>query len=164
MRGCQVALPYPETEENVAPNGRRAVSRGVARRNAKLTALRELVSPDLAILAVDLAPGKQAAVACDHESVVLERRMLTGSAWCIEQILAEPVAARAGFAGWCWRASRPGTGGSRWRWPRGRSQSLMVATQPAGTAIAGVSGNMLNGRAELRGYEPSGLLPLPPNG
>jgi len=39
-----------ETEENVVPNGRRAVSRGVARRNAKLTAPRELVTPDLAIL------------------------------------------------------------------------------------------------------------------
>jgi hypothetical protein len=48
--GCQVALPYPEAEENVVPNGRRAVSSGVARRNAKLTAPRELVTPDLAIL------------------------------------------------------------------------------------------------------------------
>ena len=72
---------------------------GTARRNAKLTAPRELVSPGRAILAVDLAPGKQAAVACDHDSVVLERRVLTGPAWCIEQIVAEPVAARAGFAG-----------------------------------------------------------------
>jgi transposase len=73
---------------------------GQPRRNAKLTALRELVTPDRAILAVDLAPGKQAAVACDHDSVVvLGRRVFTGSAWCIEQIPAEPVAAGAGFAG-----------------------------------------------------------------
>ena len=115
VRGRQVALPYPGTEENIAPNGRRAVRTGVARRNAKLTAPRELVSPGRAILAVDLAPGKQAAVACDHDSVVLERRVLTGPAWCIEQILAEPVAARAGSPGWCWRASRPGTRGSRGR-------------------------------------------------
>jgi transposase len=82
-------------------NVRRGVSRGVARRNAKLAALRRLVSPDRAVLAVDLASRNQAAVVCDHDSVVLGRRMFTGSAWCIEQILewAEPVAARAGFAG-----------------------------------------------------------------
>src|SRR5258708_31079355 len=54
---------------------------------------------DLAILAVDLAPGKQAAVVCDHHSVVLGRPVFTGSAWCIEQILAEPAAAPARFAG-----------------------------------------------------------------
>ena len=95
--------------------GRRAVRSGVARRNAKLTALRELLSPDLAILALDLAPGKQAAVACDHDSVVLGRPVFTGSPWCIEQILAEPVAARAGFAGRFPRAGRPGTGESHWR-------------------------------------------------
>jgi hypothetical protein len=56
------------------PNGRRAVSRGVARRHAKLKALRELVSQDRAVLAVDLASKKQAAVVCDHDSVVLGRR------------------------------------------------------------------------------------------
>ncbi len=78
------------------PNGRRAARRGVARRNAMLTAPRELVSLDLAILAVDLASGKPAAVVCDHDSVVLG---FPGSAWCIEQILAEPAAARAAFAG-----------------------------------------------------------------
>jgi transposase len=48
---------------------------------------------------VDLASGKPAAVVCDHDSVVLGRRVFPGSAWCIEQILAQPVAARAGFAG-----------------------------------------------------------------
>jgi transposase len=80
---------------------RRMPSRGVARRNAKLRKLRELVSRDRAVLAVDLASNKQAAVVLDHDSVVLARRMFTGSAWCIEQILAwaAPVAARAGFAG-----------------------------------------------------------------
>jgi transposase len=31
--------------------------------------------------------------------VVLGRRVFTGSAWCLEQIVAEPAAARAGFAG-----------------------------------------------------------------
>ena len=81
------------------PNGRRAVRRGVARRNAILTARRELVTPDRAIPAVDLAPRKQAAVVCEHDSMVPGRRVFTGSAWCIEPPVAEPAAARAGFAG-----------------------------------------------------------------
>src|SRR5262249_17162545 len=75
-----------QTEENVVPNGRRGVRSGVVRRLAELTALREVVSPDLAILPVDLAPAKQAAVACVHDSVVLRRPVFTGSAWCLEQI------------------------------------------------------------------------------
>jgi transposase len=81
--------------------GKRPVSRGVARRNAKLKALRELVGRDRAIVAVDLASQRQAAVVCDHDSVVLARRMFHGSAWCIGEILAwaGPVAAKAGFAG-----------------------------------------------------------------
>jgi transposase len=96
LPGCP---PHHETEENVVPNGRRGVRRGVARRKSKLTALRELVTPDRAILAVDLAPGRPTAVVCDHDSVVSGRRVFTGPAWCIEQIVAEPAAARAGFAG-----------------------------------------------------------------
>jgi hypothetical protein len=50
--------------------GKRPGSRGVARRNAKLKALRELVGKDRAIVAVDLASQRQAAVVCDHDSVV----------------------------------------------------------------------------------------------
>ena len=65
----------------------------------RLTARRELVSPDRAIPAVDLAPGKQAAVVCEHDSVVPGRRVFTGPAWCIAQIVAGPAAAGAGFAG-----------------------------------------------------------------
>jgi transposase len=95
------------------PNGRRGPRRGVARRNAKLTALRELVTPDRAILAVDLAPGRPTAVACEHDSVVPGRRVFTGPTWCIEQIVAEPAAARAGFAGLV-LACEP----ARYRWER----------------------------------------------
>ena len=146
------------------PDGRRAVRSGEVGRNAKLTALRELVSPDLAILAVDLAPAKQAAVACDHDSVVPRRPVFTGSAWCIEQILAEPVAERAGFAGLVLACERPGTGGSRWRRPRGRSQSLIVGHPTGRNRHRWSVRKLVNGRAELRGYEPSGLLPLPRNG
>jgi transposase len=81
--------------------GRRPASREVARRNAKLKVLRDLVGKDQAMVAVDLASQRQAAVVCDHDSAVLARRMFTGSAWCISEILAwaGPVAAKAGFAG-----------------------------------------------------------------
>lgn len=67
----------------------------------KLRALRELVGKDRAIVAVDLASQRQAAVVCDHDSVVLARRVFRGSAWCISEILAwaGPVAENAGFAG-----------------------------------------------------------------
>ena len=58
--------------------GKRQASHGVARRNAKLKALRELVGKDRAIVAVDLASKRQAAVVGDHDSVVLARRMFTG--------------------------------------------------------------------------------------
>jgi hypothetical protein len=73
------------------------------------------VSRDRAILAVDLASVKQAAIVLDHDSVVLGRWVFTGSAWCISEILAwaGPIAAKAGFGGWCWHVSRPGTGGNR---------------------------------------------------
>jgi transposase len=96
-----VAVSRPETEEDAVGQGKRPASRGVARRNAKLKALRELVGKDRAIVAVDLASQRQAAVVCDHDSVVLARRMFTGSAWCVSEILAwaSPVARKAGFAG-----------------------------------------------------------------
>ena len=42
------------------PNGGRVVSHGVARRNAKLRALRELVSLVRTVLVVDLASKKRA--------------------------------------------------------------------------------------------------------
>src|SRR5215831_20519094 len=91
MRSPASARPAPR---NSSPSR-------VARRNAKLKELRRLVARERAIVAVDLAASKQAAVVLDHDSVVLARRMFTGSAWCIEQILAwaAPVAAKAGFAG-----------------------------------------------------------------
>jgi len=75
--------------------------RGIARRNAKLTQLRELVRKDLAIVAVDLAAGEQAAVVTDHDSRVPGRRKFRGPARRIEAILdcAAPIAAGAGFAG-----------------------------------------------------------------
>jgi hypothetical protein len=95
--GCGFLFPT-ETEEDVCVPPQADAQPGVARRNAKLKALRALVSRDRAILAVDLASAKQAAVVLDHDSVVLGRRMFTGSAWCISEILAwaGSIAAKAG--------------------------------------------------------------------
>jgi transposase len=88
------------SEEVVVPNGR-VLTRGDRRRNEKLAVLRSIVRCDYAVLAVDLASAKQAAVLTDHDSVVLGRRMFAGDAWVIDEILdwAAPIAAQAGFAG-----------------------------------------------------------------
>lgn len=79
----------------------RMLTRGDRRRNEKLARLRSLVRRDHAVLGVDLASAKQAAVLTDHDSVVLGRRMFTGDAWVIDDILdwAAPIAAAAGFTG-----------------------------------------------------------------
>lgn len=82
------------------PHGR-AITRGDRRRNERLARLRSIVRREFAVVAVDLASGKQAAAVTDHDSRVLGRRMFTGDAWMIDEILdwAEPIAVKAGFAG-----------------------------------------------------------------
>ena len=79
----------------------RVLTRGDRRRNERLTRLRSIVRRDYAVVAVDLASAKQAVVVTDHDSVVLGRRMFTGDAWVIDEVLdwAAPIAAEAGFAG-----------------------------------------------------------------
>lgn len=81
---------------NVTP-----LTRGDRRRNEKLTRLRAVVRPDLAVVGVDLASAKQAAVVADHDSITLGRRMFDGDPWVIDEILdwALPIALEAGFAG-----------------------------------------------------------------
>jgi transposase len=115
---------------------RQVPSRGVARRNAKLKVLRGLVSRDRAVLAVDLASARQAAVVLDHDSVVLARRMFAGSAWCIGEILAwaGPIAQRAGFAGLV-LACEPA--GHRWK-------PLVVIARAAGIPVVCVQPLLVN--------------------
>lgn len=81
---------------NVTP-----LTRGDRRRNEKLARLRAVVRPDLAIVGVDLASAKQAAVVADHDSITLGRRMFDGDPWVIDEILdwALPMALEAGFTG-----------------------------------------------------------------
>jgi transposase len=82
-------------------SNRRTLTRGDRRRNEKLVRLRSVVRADLAIVGIDLASAKQAAVVADHDSVTLGRRMFDGDPWVIDEIIdwALPVAAEAGFAG-----------------------------------------------------------------
>jgi transposase len=126
------------------PDGRRPVSRGVARRDAKLAALRALVAKDRAIVAVDLAGHRQAAVVRDHDSVVLGRRMFNGTAWCISEILAwaEPFARRAGFAG-AGPACEPA--GHRWK-------PLVVTARAARVAVVCVQPLLVHRAREGEDY------------
>jgi hypothetical protein len=58
---------------------RNGLSRGDARRNARLIRLRGIVRPDRAILAIDLADTKQVLALCDHDSRVLAWRTTWGA-------------------------------------------------------------------------------------
>lgn len=77
------------------------LTRGDRRRNERLNRLRAIVRPELAIVGIDLASTKQAAVVADHESITLGKKMFAGSPWVIDQVLdwALPMALAAGFSG-----------------------------------------------------------------
>jgi len=77
------------------------LSRGDARRNARLLRLRGIVRHDRAVLAIDLADTTQVLAVCDHDSRVLARRTVRGRAWQLEQALGwgQQVAVGHGFAG-----------------------------------------------------------------
>jgi transposase len=80
---------------------RRPLTRGDRRRNEKLTRLRSIIRADLAVVGIDLASARQAAVVADHDSITLARRMFDGDPWVIDEIVdwALPIALDAGFAG-----------------------------------------------------------------
>jgi transposase len=79
---------------------RSGLSRGDRNRNARLARLRQLLPPDHAIVGIDLADDKQAAVVTDHDSRVLARRRVSARAWELGDLLEWAVAraAAAGFA------------------------------------------------------------------
>ena len=93
--------------------GNNGLSRGDRNRNARLAALRVVLPRDHAILGIDLAQSRQAAVLADHDSRVLARWRPRCSPWKLGELLDRALrkALAAGFAGSRWRASRPGTGG-----------------------------------------------------
>ena len=97
-------------------NDRSGLSRGDRNRNARLARLRRLLPADHAIVGIDLADVKQAAVVTDHDSRVIARRRVTARAWDLGGLLdwALERAAGAGFAS-VTVACEPT--GHRWRVP-----------------------------------------------
>ena len=77
------------------------LSRGDRRRNERLAGLRSIVSPNRAIVAIDLGDDKQAVVVTDHDSRVLARRRVRARAWQLGSTLewARGQALAAGFKG-----------------------------------------------------------------
>jgi transposase len=77
------------------------LTRGDRNRNRKLEALREVVRPDRAVLAVDLGEGEQVAVVMDHQGRVLARKVVKAKAHQLAGLLAWAAqrAAGAGLAG-----------------------------------------------------------------
>jgi transposase len=81
--------------------GNNGLSRGDVNRNGRLAALRVVLPRDHAILGIDLAQSRQAAVLADHDSRVLARWRPRCSPWQLGELLdrAARKAVAAGFAG-----------------------------------------------------------------
>jgi transposase len=79
---------------------RSGLSRGGRDRNAWLARLRELWPAENAVVRIDVAGGRQAAVVTDHDSRVVARRRLSAWAWELGGLLGWAVcrAAAAGLA------------------------------------------------------------------
>jgi transposase len=77
---------------------RTGLSRGDRNRNARLARLRRLLPAGNAIVGIDLADDRQAAVVTDHDSRVLARRRVTARAWELGGLLDWAAARAAGFA------------------------------------------------------------------
>jgi len=90
------------------------LSRGDRNRNARLARLRQLLPLDHAIVGIDLADSKQAAVVTDHDSRVIARRRLTVRAWELGDLLDWAVA-RARAAGFVSVTVACEPAGHRWR-------------------------------------------------
>src|SRR5215469_18127367 len=90
---------YPSASRRTSVNDRTGLSRGDRNRNARLARLRVLLPHGNAIVGVDLASVKQAAVVTDHDSRVIARRQVTVRAWALGELLdwALAMARAAGF-------------------------------------------------------------------
>jgi transposase len=80
---------------------RSGLTRGDRRRNGRIEALRRVVRPDRAILAIDLGEDKQVAVLMDHDGRVLGRRVVTAKTYALGALLAWAAveAGRRAFTG-----------------------------------------------------------------
>jgi hypothetical protein len=97
---------------------RTGLSRGDRNRNVRLARLRGLVPPANAIVGIDLASLKQAAVVTDHDSRVLARRRVSARAWELGELLdwALVRARAAGFGSVTVACEPPCTRSYRRRW------------------------------------------------
>ena len=79
---------------------RTGLSRGDRNRNSRLARMRQLLPPENAIVGIDLADSKQAAVVTDHDSRVIARRRVTARAWELGELLDWAIgrAVAEGFA------------------------------------------------------------------
>jgi len=93
---------------------RTGLSRGDRNRNARLARLRWLLLAGNAIVGIDLAGDKRAAVVTGHDSRVLARRRVTARAWELGELL-DWAAARAIAAGFESVAVACEPAGQRWR-------------------------------------------------
>ena len=93
---------------------RSGLSRGDRNRNARLGRLRVLLPPGNAIVGIDLAAGKQAAVVTDHDSRVLARRQVSVRAWELGELL-DWALVRARAAGFVSVTVACEPTGHRWR-------------------------------------------------
>lgn len=81
--------------------GNNGLSRGDRNRNARLAVLRAVLPRDHAVLGIDLAQSRQAAVLADHDSRVLARWQPRCSPWKLGDLLERALrkALSAGYAG-----------------------------------------------------------------
>ena len=93
---------------------RSGLSRGDRNRNARLGRLRVLLPPGNAIVGIDLAADKQAAVVTDHDSRVLARRRVSVRAWELGELL-DWALVRARAAGFVSVTVACEPTGHRWR-------------------------------------------------
>jgi transposase len=93
---------------------RSGLSRGDRNRNARLARLRELLPAGHAIVGIDLADDKQAAVVADHDSRVIARRRVSARAQVLGDLLDWAVA-RAAAAGFVSVTVACEPTGHRWR-------------------------------------------------
>ena len=118
---------------------RTGLSRGDRNRNSRLARMRRLLPAENAIVGIDLAGDKQAAVVTDHDSRVIARRRVTARAWELGELLdwALARAIAAGF-GSVTVACEPT--GHRWRVPgparRGAGRCAGVRAAFAGLPLA----------------------------
>src|SRR2546422_10755099 len=94
-------LVSQHTRRTSMDQGNNGLSRGDRNRNARLAALRAVLPRDHAILGIDLAQSRQAAVLADHDSRVIARWRPRCSPWQLGELLERALrkALAAGVAG-----------------------------------------------------------------